>query len=69
MESQKSKLIYSNLHDFLSRKESCVLATITATQGSTPQKQGSSAIFGKKNLLAGTLGGGITELTDRENSI
>ncbi len=62
MEAQKSKLIYIELQDFLRRNESCVLTTVTATQGSTPQKSGSSAIFDAKKLLAGTIGGGTTEL-------
>lgn len=61
MESQKFKWIYSDLQEFLLKKDSCVLATVTSTMGSTPQKQGSSALFDRKNILAGTLGGGITE--------
>jgi len=63
MELKNSKFIYSELLNFLHKKESCVLATITSTQGSTPQKSGSSAIIGDKKILAGTLGGGITEMT------
>lgn len=62
MEAQKSKLIYSDLLEILRQKKTCVLATVTATQGSTPQKPGSSAIFGDQKLLAGTVGGGATEL-------
>ncbi len=38
-----------------------VLATVTATSGSTPQKPGSSAIFGKSGLISGTVGGGVVE--------
>jgi xanthine dehydrogenase accessory factor len=38
-----------------------VLATVTRTKGSTPQKPGSSALFGKKGLIYGTVGGGIVE--------
>jgi xanthine dehydrogenase accessory factor len=38
-----------------------VLATVTGTSGSTPQKPGSSAIFGKPGLIAGTVGGGVVE--------
>lgn len=37
------------------------MVTITGTSGSTPQKQGSSAIFGPEGLLAGTIGGGVVE--------
>lgn len=38
-----------------------VLATVTGTEGSTPQKQGSSALFNKSGLVAGTIGGGVLE--------
>ena len=38
-----------------------VLATVTRVAGSTPQKPGSSALFGLDGLLSGTVGGGIVE--------
>ena len=38
-----------------------VLATVTGTRGSTPQKPGSSALFYSGGLIAGTIGGGIVE--------
>jgi len=38
-----------------------VLATIVETEGSTPQVVGSSAIFAKAGLVAGTVGGGLLE--------
>ncbi len=38
-----------------------VLATVTRTTGSTPQKPGSSALFNRFGLIAGTVGGGILE--------
>jgi len=38
-----------------------VLATVTGTSGSTPQKPGSSALFSKSGLEYGTVGGGILE--------
>jgi xanthine dehydrogenase accessory factor len=38
-----------------------VLATVTGTEGSTPQKPGSSALFNHKGLSAGTIGGGVLE--------
>ena len=41
--------------------EPVVLATVIRTRGSTPQKPGSSAIFGEQGLLAGTVGGGLLE--------
>ncbi len=62
MEARNSNLIYSHLLNLLRKKEQCAITTITATQGSTPQKSGSSAVFGKEKILAGTIGGGITEL-------
>lgn len=38
-----------------------VLATVIRTEGSTPQKPGSSALFNKSGLVAGTIGGGVLE--------
>jgi xanthine dehydrogenase accessory factor len=38
-----------------------ILATVTRTSGSTPQKPGSSALFDKDGLVYGTVGGGIVE--------
>lgn len=38
-----------------------VLATVTGTTGSTPQKPGSSALFDRSGLVAGTVGGGVVE--------
>jgi xanthine dehydrogenase accessory factor len=38
-----------------------VLATVIRTSGSTPQKPGSSALFGENGLIAGTVGGGLLE--------
>ncbi|MDO8951448.1 MAG: XdhC family protein [Draconibacterium sp.] len=58
----KAKRIYLQLLDFIRNNKPCVLATVTSTQGSTPQKPGSSAIFDKRGLLAGTVGGGSVEL-------
>jgi xanthine dehydrogenase accessory factor len=38
-----------------------VIATVTDTAGSTPQKPGSSALFDRDGLITGTVGGGVTE--------
>jgi len=54
------KNIYARLLDELKDKK-LVLATIMATKGSSPQMPGVSALFSKKGLLTGTLGGGILE--------
>lgn len=45
-----------------------MLATILTTEGSTPQVPGSSALFSGKDLVMGTLGGGILEHQAREIS-
>ena len=55
------KNIYSHLTDKENSLAGLVLATVTATSGSTPQKPGSSALFSHGRLIAGTVGGGIIE--------
>lgn len=60
--------LYIDLEDFLLNQKSCVIATVAETHGSTPQKQGSSAIFGEKGLIEGTVGGGLVEHTIQEKA-
>ena len=55
------KSIYLQLLDHKEAISELALATVTGTIGSTPQKPGSSALFDKKGLLAGTIGGGVVE--------
>ncbi|MGC9343774.1 MAG: XdhC family protein [Bacteroidales bacterium] len=55
------KNLYLNLLELIENKESCGIATVTYTQGSTPQKPGSSALFNNSGLFAGTVGGGYVE--------
>ncbi|MCX6253937.1 MAG: XdhC/CoxI family protein [Bacteroidia bacterium] len=55
------KNIYLQILDQQSDNTPLVLATVTRTNGSTPQKPGSSALFGRKGLVYGTVGGGIVE--------
>jgi len=55
------KPIYQKVLENLSTGPAMALATVTGTVGSTPQKQGSSALFSENGLLAGTIGGGIVE--------
>ena len=55
------KSIYLQLLDHQNDISSLVLTTVTGTNGSTPQKPGSSALFSKKGLLSGTVGGGVVE--------
>lgn len=46
-----------------------VLATVIKSVGSTPQKPGASALFDRKGLVAGTIGGGVLEARIQEKSI
>jgi xanthine dehydrogenase accessory factor len=55
------KNIYLEIADTGNTDLGAVLATVTRTQGSTPQKPGSSALFSGKGLISGTVGGGIVE--------
>lgn len=54
------KNIYLQLADKL-HNFPLVLATVTKTEGSTPQKPGSTAIFSDRGLISGTIGGGVVE--------
>lgn len=53
--------LYQILLKHLKAGESVVLASVTQSSGSTPQKSGSSAIYGINGLLIGTVGGGLVE--------
>lgn len=55
------KNIYLQILDLLPSGSPLVLATVTGTKGSTPQKPGSSALFTEKGLIYGTVGGGVVE--------
>jgi xanthine dehydrogenase accessory factor len=55
------KNIYLQILDKIKDNSPLILATVTRTQGSTPQKPGSSALFGSSGLISGTVGGGIVE--------
>jgi xanthine dehydrogenase accessory factor len=55
------KNIYLQVLDFHNKNIPIALATVIRTQGSTPQKPGSSALFDKNGLIAGTVGGGVVE--------
>jgi xanthine dehydrogenase accessory factor len=52
--------IYLLIPDLLTRSP-IVIATVIETKGSTPQKQGSSALFDASGLISGTVGGGVLE--------
>jgi len=58
---QSSKNIYLDTVKYLKKGGSFALATIVETWGSTPQAPGASALFSKRGLLLGTLGGGAIE--------
>ncbi len=55
------KSIYLQIPDLLYPDSNLVLATVTRSFGSTPQKPGSSALFHSNGIIAGTVGGGIVE--------
>jgi xanthine dehydrogenase accessory factor len=55
------KNIYLELLETTDTGHNIVLATVTGTIGSTPQKPGSSAIFKNDKLISGTVGGGVVE--------
>jgi xanthine dehydrogenase accessory factor len=62
------KNIYQRLLDELKKERSLVLATIVATEGSSPQVPGVSALFAEERLLFGTLGGGVLEARAQEKA-
>jgi xanthine dehydrogenase accessory factor len=45
----------------INKGETIALATIVETKGSTPREMGAKMVVGKNGLIAGTIGGGITE--------
>jgi xanthine dehydrogenase accessory factor len=53
--------IYLHIFEKYSFDSGLILATVTRTAGSTPQKPGSSALFDSSGLLYGTVGGGVVE--------
>jgi xanthine dehydrogenase accessory factor len=55
------KNIYLQITEPEQQSQGLVLATVTASRGSTPQKPGCSALFVHNSLIAGTVGGGIVE--------
>lgn len=55
------KNIYLQILDHHSGSSQLVLATVIGTNGSTPQKPGSSVLFNKDGIVSGTVGGGIVE--------
>lgn len=63
------KNIYLQILDLQTDNSPLVLATVTGTHGSAPQKPGSSALFNKKGLISGTVGGGIVEGNVQEIAI
>jgi xanthine dehydrogenase accessory factor len=53
--------IYLLIPDKIPELGPLALATVVETKGSTPQKHGSSALFGSGGLISGTIGGGVLE--------
>jgi len=58
---EKIKNFYLRVDRWLERREPLALATIVEARGSTPQVAGASALFSRKGLISGTLGGGLVE--------
>ncbi len=52
---------FPKLLETLAAGEGLALATLVETEGSTPQVPGTSAIFSRAGLVAGTVGGGLLE--------
>jgi xanthine dehydrogenase accessory factor len=55
------KNIYLDFLETNTHSTGFVIATVTESVGSTPQKPGSSALFDSRGLLSGTVGGGAVE--------
>jgi xanthine dehydrogenase accessory factor len=55
------KNIYLRMLEMQPESSNLVLTTVTGSFGSTPQKPGSSALFGREGLISGTVGGGMLE--------
>jgi xanthine/CO dehydrogenase XdhC/CoxF family maturation factor len=55
------KNIYLKLAEIEGDLSGLVIATVIKTSGSTPAKEGSSALFDKNGLIYGTIGGGVLE--------
>jgi xanthine dehydrogenase accessory factor len=55
------KNIYKSYIEVQYSGQALVLATVVRTQGSTPQKPGSTALIGAGGIIAGTVGGGVSE--------
>lgn len=55
------KNIYLQIIENQSITSPLALVTVISTNGSTPQKPGSSALFSTNGIIAGTIGGGIVE--------
>ena len=67
--SFSQKNIYPELLKFIRNRKPCTLCTVTKIKGSAPQIPGSSAIFNETGLVAGTVGGGISEATVQKKAI
>jgi xanthine dehydrogenase accessory factor len=55
------KHIHRQVLEHIQSGKKTILSTVTRSSGSTPQKPGSSALFDRHGLLAGTVGGGLLE--------
>jgi len=53
--------LYRMINDANERGERIVVATVTHTRGSTPQRRGAKMLFLQSGEVAGTVGGGCIE--------
>jgi xanthine dehydrogenase accessory factor len=53
--------IYFRILEVLPVSSRLILATITGSEGSTPQKPGYSVLFSPEGIVTGTIGGGVLE--------
>ena len=60
-ENSKMKNIYSRIAEADPLATGLVMATVTGSRGSTPQKPGCTAIYESGHLTEGTVGGGVVE--------
>lgn len=58
---ERAQNIYPEVIEHLGTGKSVALVTIVEARGSTPQIAGASALFSRRGLLLGTLGGGVVE--------
>jgi xanthine dehydrogenase accessory factor len=62
-------MVYLSIEAFLVEHKQVVMATVVEARGSTPRGAGTTALMAGGRLLAGTVGGGLAELTVLRESV